>query len=165
MIKERINNLNKKEIVNLNNLIGGDYIFSTIDECNFSTDTAVTIEGYNITKNAFALLPNCGSYDIELEYICNGNTNEFFWLQKQLPSGAWGNPETNIEYQEGSVPNAINSLPMINQSKNYNLTYNGLLRIVHNFQSYNNGKDLKDGTVISSNRDCSIGIQFGCVDE
>ncbi|MGG7036636.1 MAG: hypothetical protein ACI7YS_15780, partial [Flavobacterium sp.] len=138
----------------MGNLSGGDYTFNTVDECNFTSQTALTLEGYTITNNYFALVPNCGSYDIPLDYVSNIKTTEGFWLQKQLPSGAWGHPVSTIAYPEGSAPNETNSLNLLNNTTNYNLTYNGTFRIVHYFLSYNNGKNFNDGLVQTTNKIC-----------
>ena len=148
------NNITNYGAFYMDNLPSGNYTFSTIDECGFTSQTNLTLVGYTITSNVFSLETNCGSFNIPLKHTSNGNANESFWLQKQLPSGAWGNPISNITYTEGTVPNNTNSLSIANNTTNYNLTFNGTFRIIHSFSTFNNGSDFNNGTVSSIEKNC-----------
>ena len=143
----------------LDNLPGGTYQFSTIDQCGFTNTITVTAAGYNITNSTFSLQPNCGSFNIPLNFISNGTTGQSFWLQKLINSATntWGSPDypsNGSIYVDGTVPNATNSLALINNTINYNLSYNGIFRIIRRFTSYNSGFNYNNGTVPNINKDC-----------
>ncbi len=135
----------------LDNLPAGNYNFIAIDECNFSNSVSVVAAGYAITKSDFSLAPNCGSFNIPLDFVSNGTTNQSFWLQKLIDSSAntWGNPSTNEPYPNGTLPTSSNSLQLNNNATNFNLSYNGTFRIVRHFLSYNNGVLINTGAVTS----------------
>lgn len=143
----------------LDNLPGGTYQFSAIDQCGFSNTITVIAAGYNITSSTFSLQPNCGSFNIPLNFISNGTAGQSFWLQKLInpATNTWGSPgypSNGSVYAAGTVPNASNSLPLSNNAINYNISYNGTFRIIRRFTSYNNGLNFNNGTVTSINKDC-----------
>ncbi len=140
----------------LNDLPAGNYTFTATDECNFTNTTTITAAGYAITTNTFSLQPNCGSFNIPLNFVSNGTVGQSFWLQKQINAAAntWGHPGTSILYTDGTVPTATNSLALINGTTNFNLSYNGTFRIVRKFISYNDGVSINNGLVAGIDKDC-----------
>ena len=140
----------------LDNLPSGTYTFSGIDDCGFSNTLTVVVSGYAITTSTFSLQPNCGSFNIPLDFVSNGTVNESFWLQKLIDpvAGTWGSPDTGSIYTAGSVPNATNSLALANNTTNFNLTYNGTFRIIRAFTSFNNGISFNSGAVTDINKQC-----------
>lgn len=140
----------------LNDLPAGNYTFLAVDECGFSNTITVALAGYAITTSTFSLQPNCGSFDIPLNFVSNGTASQSFWLQKLIDpaTNTWGNPASNSVYVDGTVPNATNSLALTNNATNFNLSFNGDFRIVRAFVSFNNGVAFNSGTVTDVDRDC-----------
>ena len=140
----------------LDDLPGGNYKVIAIDECGFSNTLTFNAPGYTITSNTFSLQPNCGSFDIPLNFVSNVTANESFWLQKLIDpvNNVWGNPNDNTIYVVGTVPDSSNSLPLVNNATNYNYSFNGTFRIIHAFTSYNNGINVNNGSVSSPNKEC-----------
>lgn len=140
----------------MNNLPAGSYAVNASDECGFSNTATIPVAGYSITNDAFSLQSNCGSFNLVLNFVSNGNTNETFWLQKQLSgtTSGWGNPVTEVPYTENTVPDDSNSFRLTNNATNYNLAFNGTFRIVRSFFSYNNGSELNAGTVSTIDKNC-----------
>jgi gliding motility-associated-like protein len=140
----------------LSDLPAGTYTFTTIDECNFNNTFDVTVVGYALTTNAYSLIANCGSFDIPLQFISNGTTNQTFWLQKliNLSTNEWGNPITGVEYVDTSIPNSTNSILLTNLTTNYNFSFNGTFRIVRHFLTYNSGTAINSGGASSANKSC-----------
>ncbi|MEC4005195.1 T9SS type B sorting domain-containing protein [Flavobacterium sp. SUN052] len=140
----------------LNNLPPGNYSFDLIDECNFQNTVSVSVSGYTVTTNQFSLQPNCGSFDLPLNFVSNAS-NETFWLQKQInaTTDTWGNPADSTQiYTNGTVPTSTNSIALTNNTTHFNLPYNGTFRIVHSFTAFNNGNDYNSGIVSSVDSDC-----------
>jgi gliding motility-associated-like protein len=137
-------------------LPAGNYVFEAVDSCNFSNTLNLTVIGYAVNSSSFSLQSNCGSFDIPLNFASNGNANETYWLQKLLDpiAGIWGHPGTSIVYDANTVPNGNNSFPLINNTTNLNLIFNGTFRIVRSFSTFNNGADLNNGTVTSIDKYC-----------
>lgn len=140
----------------LDDLPSGTYTFSAIDECGFSNTITTNAPGYSISSSTFSLQPNCGSFNIPLDFISNATTNEKFWLQKLLnpTTDSWGHPGSNNTYANGTIPNATNSLALTNHSTKFNLTYSGTFRIIRVFDSYNNGVNYNNGIVTNINKTC-----------
>lgn len=137
----------------LDDMPGGTYVFLTTDECNFTSTITVNAPGYAITSQTFSLEPNCGSFDIPLNFISNGTQSESFWLQKLIDAttDTWGHPGTEVLYPANSVPNSANSLELENETTNFNLSYNGTFRIVRRFISYNDGVTVNAGANTTKN--------------
>lgn len=137
-------------------LPSGNYTFVAADNCGFTTTKSIAIAGYSITTSSFSLVPDCGVFNIPLTFVSNVGTAETFSLQKLLDpaNGVWGHPDTEVVYVDGTVPDATNSFPLLNNTTNLNLTFNGVFRIVHHFMSYNNGKDINSGAVASTAKNC-----------
>lgn len=140
----------------LDNLPAGNYTIKAVDECGISNTKTFNAIGYTITTNTFSLQPNCGSFDIPLNFVSNGIASQSFWLQKLIDpvNNVWGNPNDNTIYVAGTVPDATNSLPLVNNATNFNLSYNGTFRIIREFLSYNNGININNGSVSSPNKQC-----------
>lgn len=140
----------------MNNLYPGDYAFNCIDECNVPNSILVTVTGYKIIKSLVSLKANCGSFDIPLKFTSNAIALQSFWLQKivNASSNTWGHPLTNEAYTENSVPNATNSIILTNNTTNYNFAINGTFRVVRVFYTFNNGSDVKNGIVNSTDKSC-----------
>ncbi len=149
-------NITSTGVFYMNGLAPGNYTFSCIDECNFTNVTSFVIDGYVITSSNFSLQQNCGSFNIPLSFISNGGLSETFWLQKLInpTTNTWGNPGTNVIYQDGTIPNATNSYELFNNNANLNISFNGTFRIVRNFFSFYNGSEFNNGTVSSIDRSC-----------
>ena len=142
--------------VYISDLPTGNYTFSILDNCGFTSTKTEMINGYAITSSSFQLVPECGVFNILLHFVDNASSDETFGLQKLLnpDSNIWGNPITGAIYTEGTVLNETNSYLLENNSTNYNLSFNGVFRIVHHFTSYNNGSDIINNVVTSPTKDC-----------
>lgn len=137
----------------LDDMPGGQYVFLTTDECNFTSTISINAPAYAITSQTFSLVPNCGSFDIPLNFISNGTQSESFWLQKLIDAttDTWGHPATEAVYPPNSIPNSTNSLELQNETTNFNLSYNGTFRIVRRFISYNDGVAVNAGATTTKN--------------
>lgn len=146
------NNIATDGVLYLNELPGGNYTFSAVDECGFANTVSISAPGYSITTGSFSLQPNCGSFDIPLNFVSNGTINESFWLQKliDINSNTWGHPLTNLAYIDGTPPSTNDSLLLANNTTNFNLSFNGTFRIIRAFSSYNNGIAITAGASIDS---------------
>jgi gliding motility-associated-like protein len=127
----------------MNNLPAGNYTFIGTDECNLTNTINIILQGYTITSSNFSLVPNCGSFDISLDFVSNGTSNQTFWFQKLIDpiTNTWGNPNTNVIYTNGTIPNTTNSISLINNTTNFNFSSNGDFRIIRSFLSFQNGSD------------------------
>lgn len=140
----------------INNLPAGNYTFRTVDNCGFTNNTTVSIEGYTVTLSDFSLIVGCGAFDVPLSFVSNLTVAETFWLQKLLDpdTGTWGHPETETPYSPGTIPDVTTGIELINNTTNQNLIFNGVFRIVHHFTSYNNGRDINSNVVANEVKDC-----------
>ena len=150
------NNIISSGEIYLTGLTSGDYTVSIANSCGSTVDVPVHIDGYTITNNFFSLVPDCGAFNIPLYFVDNITGDETFWIQKLLDSATdtWGHPDTEAIYTDGTVPDGSNSLALQNNAINYNLTINGVFRIVHHFTSFNNGSDINNNLVTSLTKDC-----------
>lgn len=140
----------------MSGLPSGNYTFRATDACNFISTQSAVIDGYVITNASFSLIANCGSFDIPLNFVDNINGVERFGLQKLLDpaTDTWGHPSTGEIYVNGTAPNENNSYLLQNNTTNFNLTFNGIFRIVHYFSSYYNGSEVNDGSASSPTKSC-----------
>lgn len=140
----------------MNSLPTGNYVFEALDACNFTNTLPITLIGYSITNATFSIQENCGSFDIPLNHVSNANANETFWLQKLVNAnnGTWGSPETDVAYNEGTIPDATNSYLLANNTTTFNLIFSGTFRIVRSFSVFNNGAEINAGSVSSFERYC-----------
>lgn len=160
----------------LGSLPPGNYVFQSTNSCNTPYTTNVTILGYRESTNA-VIVPNCGSFNIDLNHLSNNNEFAEFWLQKYNPqTNGWGHPLTNIAYTDNTVPTAANSFELTNNSINYNLAYSGHFRILKVISTYDTGNpnavdcfrvikefDFSDGPKINSVYSISCGSTFEVV--
>lgn len=137
----------------LNHLPPGNYTFSGVDQCSFANQISVTVNGYTISNNTFSLQENCGSFDLPLDFVSNGTAGETYWLQKEIGPNQWGHPGSLQPYTEGSIPDGNNSFPLSNHTTNYNLSFNGVFRIVRSFFTFNNGIDIRNDN-LGADKNC-----------
>ncbi|MEL1246339.1 gliding motility-associated C-terminal domain-containing protein [Flavobacterium sp. DGU11] len=124
----------------MNSLPAGSYTFQTVDNCGTSRNKTITIQGFQVVANDVELIPNCGSFNVNLHHTSNGSNLQSFWLQKYNEvTGAWGHPGTGAPYVEGSLPSNANSVFLTNNTTNINLAYTGEFRILKVFYVYSNG--------------------------
>ena len=140
----------------MNDLPAGNYIFRTVDNCGYTNNTPITLDGYTVTTSDFSIIIGCGAFDLPLNFISNLTVDETFWLQKLLDAdtGIWGHPETEEAYSPGAIPDAVTGIQLDNFTTNVNLIFNGTFRIVHHFTSFNNGSDINANLVSSEVKDC-----------
>ncbi|MFT6748558.1 MAG: gliding motility-associated-like protein [Flavobacterium sp.] len=124
----------------LDNLISGTYIFQIIDSCGNSTNSTVSIAGYQETTT-INVLPNCGSFDLQLNHTSNNAFANNFYLQKyNTITGGWMHPSNGTNYVTGTIPNAGNSFPLVNNTTNFNLAFSGSFRILKVLGIYQAGQ-------------------------
>jgi gliding motility-associated-like protein len=123
----------------MNSLPEGDYEFTTVDECDFIRVRDVTVTGYEKTINELEVIPYCGSFQIDLQHISNGNYVQAFWLQRyDEASGTWGHPYTGVAYTS-ALPLNTNSIYInINDNSPFYSAV-GDFRILKSFYTYSNG--------------------------
>lgn len=140
----------------MSGLPSGNYTFSATDTCSFISVKSILIEGYAVTSSTFSLTANCGSFNIPLNVVDNINGTERFGLQKLLDAATdtWGHPATGAVYINGTAPNDTNSYLLQNNDTNFNLTFNGVFRIIHYFSSFYNGSEVNNGTAGSPTKSC-----------
>lgn len=135
----------------LDDLPPGNYTVTYTDACmQTNTLTVFSAAGYQITNNTANIVSGCGNFDVVLNYITNGTSNDF-WLQKLIDpaTDTWGHPDypnSGSTYTAGTVPTNTTALSLANNTINYNNSYNGTFRIVHSFLSYNNGQTINNGS-------------------
>ena len=137
-------------------LTSGNYTFTITDTCGFVTNEDIVVDGYSITNSSFSLVPDCGAFNIPLDFVSNLTGDEFFGLQKLLDAATntWGHPTSDVAYIDGTVPDSTNSYTLQNNTINLNFTFNGIFRIVHHFTSYNNGNDRNNNPALTEMKDC-----------
>lgn len=124
----------------MNSLPQGNYSFEGLDACGFAHSGQVLIEGYAVQTNNIEVVPNCGSFDLELEYAANSTGAVSYWLQKYNPdTDTWGHPGTGVTYPEGSQPTNFNSIFLNNNATNYSFGYLGDFRVIRVFFVFSNG--------------------------
>lgn len=140
----------------LSDLPAGTYTFNLVDTCGLPASETTQIDGYTVTTSNYSIIPDCGTFNIDLAFTDNLEIGETFWLQKLLDpvTDTWGHPATGAIYTSGTVPNATNSYSIQNNVTTLNLTFIGVFRIVHQFQTYNNGADIRNNVVPSPTKDC-----------
>lgn len=131
--------ISNSSVFSMIDLPPGNYSFKVLDNCGIENNVTVTVVGYTIFSNDFSLTPNCGSFNLFVEHNSNA-VSQVFWLQKYNPTNnTWGNPLTGDVYIEGSQPNTLNSLMILNNTPTLNLAYLGNFRIIKSFQTFDNG--------------------------
>ncbi len=123
----------------LTSLPAGNYVFEWVDICGAQSSSQATIQGYAFSTQV-EIFENCGSFDLGLYHTSNNFAAPSFWLQKYNPAtGNWEHPLTGVVYVDGEQLTATNSIFLINNTINYNLSYFGLFRIMKRFQVVSNG--------------------------
>jgi gliding motility-associated-like protein len=150
------NNIVASGILYFNDLTAGNYTFRTVDNCGFTNNIPIVIDGYTVLDSNFSLVVGCGAFDIPLAFSSNITVDETFWLQKLLDSNTeiWGHPDTEEPYIPGTIPDSSTGIELINNTTNPNLIFNGTFRIVHLFSSFNNGRDINNNVATNSIKNC-----------
>lgn len=127
--------LNNTTLV-MDSLPAGTYVIQSTNACNVTTNTTFTILGHQDITNV-TVIPNCGSFDLNLNNTSTNTGSTTYWLQKLNPiTSNWEHPGTGNIYTEGLPPNSSNAVPLINNTINYNLAYQGHFRILKVYLSY-----------------------------
>lgn len=124
----------------MNSLPAGSYTFETISPCGLAVVKQVVVTGSITLTNEISLMPNCGMFGVNLNYVSNANYIQTFWLQKYNPAeGVWEHPTTGVNYPEGGAASNTNSYPLINSTLNNNINAIGHFRVIKTFFIYDNG--------------------------
>lgn len=117
-------------------LPAGTYKLNAYNECNVMTEVNFGIAGYNENTN-FTLIPNCGSFDIDLQHTSNNpannnptNNNNYYLQKYNALTNTWGHPLTGVVYPPNSLPNTSNSYQLTNMALNLNIAATGHFRIL-----------------------------------
>jgi gliding motility-associated-like protein len=123
----------------MNSLPVGNYSFYSKDECNVERNVTMPLTGFAGTDNS-VITPNCGSFDIDLQFINNASPIQTFWLQKyDAATNQWVHPITGVVYTPGSNPTGVNSYSLTNLAVNYNIAATGTFRVLIVYRIYQNG--------------------------
>jgi gliding motility-associated-like protein len=123
----------------MNSLPAGVYTFVTTNSCGAVRTQNYTVQGYNTTINEYEVIPHCGSFDLLLHHISNGNFVAGFWLQRYNEADdVWEHPVSGTDYTGGAA-NINNSVILTNNTTNINLAYTGHFRVLKTFMVYSNG--------------------------
>ncbi|KGO90918.1 hypothetical protein Q766_20870 [Flavobacterium subsaxonicum WB 4.1-42 = DSM 21790] len=139
-------NINSSGVLLMDSLPVGDYVFQGTDVCGDVKTVPVTITGYQPSGSAtFTFSPYCNSFEITMSDADASSNAPTYWLQMLVPgtTDQWMHPDTSVVYAEGTMPNATNSLTLVNNSVTTNLQYFGTFRIVKAFTSIGNGTSNK----------------------
>jgi len=124
----------------MNSLPQGTYTFHTKDACGVENDLVVEMLGSQVTTSQIDVIANCGSFNLALNYVEAQPFVQEFWMQKYNPvTGQWEHPLTGVDYVTGTVPTAINSYRIFNQTTNYNIASLGHFRILKRVIVFSNG--------------------------
>ena len=133
-------NINASGTFSMAALPPGQYTFTVVDSCNFTHTRTLNVLAFATTETAFEITPHCGSFDLNVGFSSSGFASLALWLQKYDPlTDTWGHPQTGNPYVEGTVPSAINSVSLANNSTTLNLEFTGDFRIMRTYNSFNNG--------------------------
>lgn len=126
----------------LNNLPSGNYVFTVTNACDAPSTITIAIPDYQETIH-IEETPNCGSFDVQVEYSDNSTSLNTFWLQKFYPlSNSWGHPGTGVLYANGDNPTPLNSYLLPNNATTYNLIFTGQFRVMKKHQQFETGISL-----------------------
>lgn len=127
----------------IDNLPLGSYSFRGKDACGVEETLTFSVLALQEDTNAFTFLPNCGSFDIDMN-DATPLSDAKYWLQKQdEATGVWGHPTTGAIYTDGDLPTATDSKELDNGQVTHNLTLTGHFRIIRSFESFTNAADTK----------------------
>lgn len=133
-------NIDESGFLFMNDLPAGTYTFEAVDACGFSLETTVDVVGYVSTQDGYLLTRNCGSFDLGIFDADTTVTDQTYWFQKFFPeTNTWGHPITGAPYTEGTIPDGVNSIQMLNYNTVFNIFLTGDFRIIKIFESFNNG--------------------------
>ncbi|MXN90989.1 T9SS type B sorting domain-containing protein [Flavobacterium sp. Sd200] len=124
----------------------GDYRFEVADFCGITQILDVNVVGAEVPPaSAIVLDPRCNAFNVGL-FDVSTVSSATYWLQMEDPNmpGRWVNPETGVEYTEGTVPDSTNSIQLLNNTNNVNFDYSGTFRILRYFQGIGNGVTSKN---------------------
>jgi len=134
-------------VLYMNNFMAGEYEFTGTDACGIQKTVRINVVTYQPGGDPlYTLHPNCNSFDVTLSDSDVTSTNPTYWLQVEdtdVP-GQWLNPVTRAIYTEGSVPNGVTAIQLINNQINVNLSFSGNFRILKLFESIGSGTATKD---------------------
>jgi gliding motility-associated-like protein len=123
----------------MNSLPVGSYNFHFLNSCGNQYDVPITVNGYQINTNTFAVTQNCNSFNLELHFSSNNMVANSFWLQKFNPvTNQWGHPGTGFAYTPGTPLTGANALALSNNTIHTNLAYSGTFRIMVAYTIYTN---------------------------
>lgn len=109
----------------------GQYTFLHTNSCGVSGTKIYDNIGFEVLENTIELVPNCGSYNLFVNYKTNESRNLFIWLQRYNPiTNMWEHPNTGMPYDEGTTLTYFNALALTNFAFNYNITSTGTFRII-----------------------------------
>lgn len=124
----------------MNSLPAGNYTVQAVNACGGTSTQNFMITGYGISVNDVEIIPHCGSFDVALNHISNGNYVPGYYLQKYNPvNNTWGHPQTGMAYVDGQQANSLNSIVLLNQTTNLSYAYTGEFRVLKTFFVYDNG--------------------------
>lgn len=133
-------NINSNGYLYMNSFPQGTYVFYSKDICNVERTETLHLTGYHVVNNDIELMPNCGAFNLDMNYQDNNPSSHNFWLQKYDPTtNQWVHPYTNVVYPANSIPNTLNSYLLTNNQLNTNITALGTFRIVMEYYYYSNG--------------------------
>lgn len=120
----------------IDNLPPGSYSFKGKDACGIEEVVNITVTGLQDDANPYLFMPNCRSFDIDMN-DASSLSGAMYWLQlKDETTGLWVHPVTGAAYTEGALPADSNSQELQNSQVTHNLTLEGKFRIVRSFQSF-----------------------------
>jgi gliding motility-associated-like protein len=129
----------------------GIYTFQFTSSCGAQRTGSVFVAGYQTTNNTIDVTENCGSFNLFLQYTSNGTFLESYWLQKWNPvTGQWTHPGTGAVYSDGAPLSGVNSVNLLNNTNNINLTFTGQFRILKSFRYLVNKEYISCVQVINS---------------
>lgn len=124
----------------MNSLPEGTYTFYAKDTCGTEHTFDVVI-GNHFFDTEVAFEGNCGSFNLFLENTGSNLGFISFWLQRYNPvDNRWEHPLTGANYQEGILPNGINSYLL--SANNYNIAALGTFRVIAAYAIYSNGNPI-----------------------
>jgi len=133
-------NIASNGIFYMNSLPEGTYTFYSKDICNVERTETKLLFGYHVFSENIEVYPNCGSFDLMLNYNDNSTYGTTFWLQKYNSiTGQWVHPITGVVYPSGTLPSVSNSINLVNYTTNFNISSLGQFRILKTYLYFSSG--------------------------
>lgn len=124
----------------MNSLPAGNYTVQGTNICGQVLTLNFVVSGYGMSVNTVDVAKHCGSFDLFLQHVSNGNYVPGYFLQRLDPvTGNWEHPDTGVDFVEGTAVNSLNSLPLGNNQTALSLVYTGEFRVIKTFFVYDNG--------------------------